>query len=145
MRRASSGDGVTGAAAEFVPRWSRAILGSAVERPRAADSKPRAGREEETLRRCGRSGRRFKAMRCPAELASRAMLRQGVEAGARRRLKPAAGRRPMSTATCADDKPADLSVQAPTKYETVINLKTAKALGLAVPAALLVAADKAIE
>ena len=42
------------------------------------------------------------------------------------------------------DKPADLSVQAPTKYETVINLKTAKALGLAVPAALLVPADKAI-
>jgi putative tryptophan/tyrosine transport system substrate-binding protein len=33
------------------------------------------------------------------------------------------------------DKPADLSVQAPTKYETIINLKTAKALGLAVPAA----------
>ena len=41
------------------------------------------------------------------------------------------------------NKPADLSVQAPTKYETVINLKTAKALGLAVPAAMLVAADKA--
>jgi hypothetical protein len=41
------------------------------------------------------------------------------------------------------DKPADLSVQAPTKYETIINLKTAKALGLAVPAARLVAADKA--
>jgi hypothetical protein len=42
------------------------------------------------------------------------------------------------------DKPADLSFQAPTKYETVINLKTAMALGLAVPPAMLVAADKAI-
>jgi len=51
----------------------------------------------------------------------------------------------MSNRILRCDKPADLSVQAPTKHETVINLKTAKALGLAVPAALLVAADKAIE
>ena len=91
-----------------------------------------------------------------AELAQSARLptafqqRENVDAGGLLSYGPDLNNQFRQTAFYVDrilkgEKPADMPVQAPTKYELVINLKTAKALGLTIPPSVLTRADEVIE
>ena len=77
-------------------------------------------------------------------------LRPWVESGGLMSYGPVLSEFGRSFAECVDKilrgaKPADVPVQQPTKFELIINLKTAKALGLTIPPALLQRADQVIE
>jgi putative ABC transport system substrate-binding protein len=96
------------------------------------------------------SGRRAADLALRSRLAAFSVSRLLVEAGGLMSYSADLASLHREAAVYVDkilrgEKPADLPVQQPTKFELVINLKTAKALGIAVPPSLLVRADEVIE
>ena len=105
---------------------------------------------------CGPSPRAFRHLERAVELAQQAKLltvfqrNENVEAGGLMSYGPKLTDQFRQAAVYVDKilkgaKPADLPVEQPTRFELVINMKTAKTLGLTIPQSLLLRADKVIE
>jgi putative ABC transport system substrate-binding protein len=95
-------------------------------------------------------GTRLAALAAKTRLPSLGQYREFVEAGGLMSYAPSFPRLGQRAATYVDRilknaKPADLPVEQPTRLDLVINLKTAKALGLTIPPSLLARADEVVE
>jgi putative tryptophan/tyrosine transport system substrate-binding protein len=95
-------------------------------------------------------GKRIAELAQSARLPTAFQRRESVEAGGLLSYGPSLNGQVRQAAFYVDHifkgaKPGNLPVQLPTKYEMVINLKTAKAMGLTIPPTLLLRADEVIE